>query len=139
MPKNSIKRFGTILWRLAILNWILAIMMLIINLPLAQAEVSKSKSTPEGKKYIWYKGGQEKYVWLADDEIAIFPKQRASRTRSVLEKTVKDLGFGGEVIRQNDFVLYMKLLQRRGRGEIERMTGELQDQGEIKHRFSQAV
>jgi hypothetical protein len=110
----------------------LAIMVLIIHLPAAQAEVSKSKSAPEGKKYKWYKGNQEKYVWLSNDEIAIFPKQRAGRTRGVLERAVKDLGFGGEIIKQNDFVIYMKLLQRRSRGEFEKMTNELQDQEEIK-------
>ncbi|MGA1865090.1 MAG: S8 family serine peptidase [bacterium] len=132
MLKKLFTRFVNIFRHPIILSWILAIMVFSIHFPLAKAQVSESKSDPEGKKYVWYKGSQQKYIRLADDEIAIFPRQRANRTRGVLEKAVKDLGFGGEIVKQNEFVMYMKLSKRRTHWEIETMTGERQKEEEIQ-------
>jgi hypothetical protein len=132
MLNNLFKRFSNVLWHFAVLNWMLAIMVLIIYIPVTKAEDKDSRAIPEGIEYVWYKGNRKNHVWLADDEIAIFPEQRVCRARGSLEKPLKDLGFNGEVIKENDFVTYMKLSQRRSREGIERMTSEFQNQEEIK-------
>ncbi len=126
MLRNLGKIIISTLRQLACLAWICIIIMVTLRLPMAGAENNKPEFIAPGSKYVWYNGHRKEQVWLSDDEIAVFQKRRSGRTKDIPEITIKNLKSIGEIVKQSDFVTYVKLPQKRTRTDIAEKLDELQ-------------